>query len=455
MSARTVVASIALGVALGCAEGPPQNGDDEILLEEADGAAEATVYWAPDTLSEEAIEAGRRDTSWRLVVGDEPRYPEVESLPSTAVLDTAGFATAGPPDTARTADSPPRDTLPRIELPLEGDRDDLSVFHVQVLLDRARFSPGVLDGKWGKNTEKAIYWLQRGEGVEATGTVDSLTYERLVRVAGNPDRYVRTVVLTEEDVAGPFVSIPESPWQQADLACLCYRSVGEKVAERFHATPGMLSRLNPDVVLDSLRAGDSLRVPNVEGIELTDAGEGKAAPGAGEETLASRDTLAGADVARADAGDVARIVISDAGHWLHALDEDGRILYHFPTTLGSQYNPSPEGRLEITSISFDPWFHFQPALFDEVDDSEPDVKLPPGPNSPVGIVWMALSKPHYGIHGTARPETIGYVTSHGCIRLTNWDARFLAERTRTGVPVEFVDLRGRGGEADERRPATR
>ena len=132
-------------------------------------------------------------------------------------------------------------------------------------------------------------------------------------------------------------------------------------------------------------------------------------------------------------------MISIDGFYLHALDEDGRLLYHFPTTVGSKYQPSPTGEFHIASVAFDPWFHWQPTLFDEVPDTEEDERLPPGPNSPVGVVWMALSKDNYGIHGTSEPATIGYSSSHGCVRLANWDARFLAERVRDGIPVIFRD----------------
>ena len=111
---------------------------------------------------------------------------------------------------------------------------------------------------------------------------------------------------------------------------------------------------------------------------------------------------------------------------------------HFPTTLGSEFNPSPSGNFEVTSVTREPWFHYQPELLNE--GSGEDYRIPPGPNSPVGVVWIALSKPHYGIHGTSAPETIGYAVSHGCIRLTNWDARFVADQVSAGVPVEFIDV---------------
>lgn len=430
--AATIVATF-----LGCGEGPPE--EDAIPLAGDGEIATATAAWAPDTLSAAGIEAGRLDASWRLALTDDSLFAD-DTVPPASLpvspLDLDGWEdlvrTSGAADTAGTRTGPTADGLPPVRLPLHGDVEGPSVLYVQILLDRARFSPGILDGKWGKNTEKAVYWFQRAEGIEPTGAVDSLTYGRLVERAGGPERFVRTVELTEEDVAGPFVDIPGDVYRQADLECLCYSSVAEKVGERFHASPELLGRLNPDVDLDALSAGDSIAVPNVDRTDLTDVGRDDAA--------ADRSAASGLPP-------IARLVVSDAGHWLHALDGEGRIVHHFPTTLGSEYSPSPSGRLEIASIAFDPWFHYQPDLLDDVDPTEPDVRLPPGPNSPVGIVWMQLSRDHYGIHGTDRPETIGYVTSNGCVRLTNWDARFLGERVAPGVPVEFVDLRPRGGAA--------
>jgi lipoprotein-anchoring transpeptidase ErfK/SrfK len=138
-----------------------------------------------------------------------------------------------------------------------------------------------------------------------------------------------------------------------------------------------------------------------------------------------------------EGGDVRRIVISVGGHYLHALDAAGNVLYHFPSTLGADYSPSPIGEYVVESITFMPDWHYQPALLPHVDPGDDDAIIPAGPNNDVGIVWMALSKPHYGIHGTRAPETIGYATSAGCVRLTNWDAAFLARRVPEGVPVEF------------------
>jgi lipoprotein-anchoring transpeptidase ErfK/SrfK len=394
---------------------------DEELIEIGaadDEATEASAYWNNEPpLSVEDIELGRYDSTWLDAVTADTSGVRLAWLDTVAVepltippLEIVESFPETYADLARLAPAASDSALPAVRLPVSGEAQGPSVLYVQVLLDRSPFSPGILDGKWGKNTRKAVYWLQRSAGLDPTGEVDSLTFVRLVELAGQPDGYLRTVRLTAEDVAGPFVEIPADVHAQAELECMCYGSAIEQVAERHHVTPELLESLNPGRALDSLAAGDSLVVPNVR----VDAGP-EPAP-------------------------IARIVVSIDGFYLHALDADGRLLYHFPTTVGSKYQPSPTGEFHVTSVTFDPWFHWQPALFDEVPDTEEDERLNPGPNSPVGVVWIALSKDNYGIHGTGAPATIGYATSHGCVRLTNWDARFLAERVREGVPVVFRDV---------------
>ncbi len=141
------------------------------------------------------------------------------------------------------------------------------------------------------------------------------------------------------------------------------------------------------------------------------------------------------------AGEVRRIVVSGAENHVQALDGDGRILYHFAATLGSTVDPSPQGDYAVRSVHLDPWWHYQPRLLAHVPDDRPNALIPPGPNSAVGVVWIALTAPHYGIHGTKSPETIGYARSAGCVRLTNWDALFLAPRVPPGTPVAFRGTR--------------
>ena len=295
-------------------------------------------------------------------------------------------------------------------LPVGRGHSGPSVLHVQVLLNRAFFSAGMLDGRWGRNTQMAVQWFQSREGLPGTGTVDSATYARLVAVAGT-EPTVRAHVLTAEDVRGPFVKIPSDIYQHARLRCSCYESLTEKLTETFASSADLLRRLNPGVVLDSAAAGDTLHVPAVRDPNVPPAGE------------------------------VRQIVVSGTGSYLHALDADGRILYHFAATLGSSYDPSPQGDFRVTSIHPDPWWNYQPKLLAHVPDDRPNALIPPGPNSSVGKVWMSLSAPHYGIHGTKSPETIGYAQSAGCVRLTNWDAIFLSKRLTPGTPVSFRNTR--------------
>ena len=373
----------------------------------ADGDVVATAMASGSAeLSSDELEAGRNDSSWR-------RYLREEAAGAgSAAGDTAGVGTSS----SRTASS---DTAAgaRADDPSGASRD--SILRLQVLLDNARFSPGIIDGRWGKNTEKALYWFQKSNGMSATGNVDARTMSALEQAArvGEP---VRSHTLTENDVAGPFEDLPEDVYARAEQPCLCYESLREKLGEVFHAAPELLETLNPDVDLNAVSAGQTLRVPAVEPFHLSELPDGKYTGG----------------------GEVARIVISDGGHYVHAMDDAGNIMYHFPSTLGSDYAPSPTGDFTVESITFDPTWHYKPDLLTGVDPSKEDAILPEGPNNAVGVVWMQLSKPHYGIHGTSAPETIGYVTSHGCVRLTNWDAGWLGQRIPPGVPVEFRDVGG-------------
>jgi lipoprotein-anchoring transpeptidase ErfK/SrfK len=302
-------------------------------------------------------------------------------------------------------------------LPVGRGHSGPSVLHVQVLLNRAFFSVGMLDGRWGRNTQTAVTWLQAREGLPATGTVDSVTYARLVQLAGEGPT-VREHVLTEDEVRGPFVEIPADIYAHARLRCSCYESLSEKLTENFQAHVTLLQRLNPGVKLDSVTAGTVLNVPQV------------------------RDTAA------APSGVVKQIVVSGSSNYLQALDSAGTILYHFAATLGATIDPSPVGDYRVTSIHPNPWWNYQPKLLAHVPDDRPNALIPPGPNNAVGRVWMSLSAPHYGIHGTKSPETIGYAESAGCVRLTNWDVVFLSSRVAPGTPVSFREIRGRVQPAD-------
>jgi lipoprotein-anchoring transpeptidase ErfK/SrfK len=380
------------------------------IVEESDASKKATADSAAQTAPASAI----LDTAGSVAAEvSAPAYnlysldtaglgAQMDSLPPLA--SDPGYSQI----TAQSAVAPPR-KFP-VAIPNRGP----VVLQLQVMLDRAGFSPGIIDGTWGKNAAKALRYFRAANGMDSTVTksLDKATYDMLT-AAIQTTPTITTHEVTMDDIEGPFLPIPDDVYEQAKLKCLCYSSPAEQLAEQFHTSEAMLRQLNPKIDLKALAAGVKLQVPNVQ-TPIDDP--------------ATRDTAA----QRA-----ARIVISKTGFWTQVYDGSGKVVAHFPSTLGAGYDPSPTGGFRVTNISREPTFHYQPALFAEVPDTKPKARLPPGPNSPVGVVWMALSKPHYGIHGTSAPETIGYTNSHGCVRLTNWDADRLAQLIRAGTPVEF------------------
>lgn len=402
MKIHRLTALPALLLAAACADDEPNTQKQAApvavrTVEAAEAPVAAVAYDIGErAMTKEELDRARRDGGWREVVS----------------LDTTG---AGMPvDNPETWEGISADAVNRGQmfLPLAGDPAGPSVLRTQILLDRALFSPGIMDGRWGKNTETALYWFQSREGLPTTARLDSATFRRLREVAGNPGELVERRTLTAKDVSGPFTEIPEDIYAHAELECSCYETLSEKLSEMFHVTPDLLGKLNPGVDLNTLRAGQPLNVPSVR---------------------------------RADAdgrGNVARIVVSGKGTYVHGVDADGKVLYHFPSTLGGKYSPSPRGDFKVRHVANDPEWHYQPDILVGVDNSDPPAMIPAGPNVAVGTVWIALTQPHYGIHGTARPETIGYASSNGCVRLTNWDATFLARFVKPGTPVEFRDISG-------------
>jgi lipoprotein-anchoring transpeptidase ErfK/SrfK len=300
-----------------------------------------------------------------------------------------------------------------VTVPITGDVRGPSVLKAQVYLDRLHFSVGAIDGRWGRNSAITTWWWQRAHGLPATGDVDEPTFRALARAAGYAPP-LTTYTITPDDTKGPFVSIPQSPYEKATLKCLCYESLREELAEKFHATEDFLEVLNPGVKFSELQPGTTINVPDVRG------------PVSG------------------DPHDIARVIISVSGNSWSGFDAAGHLIFHAPTTLGSTYDPSPNETVKVVKIVHDPHFHYDPTLYHDVPDSEPDAMMSPGPNSPVGVVWMQLSKEHYGMHGTPDPDSIGYTSSHGCVRLVNWDAEEVSHRISEGTQVSFVDPTPRG-----------
>ena len=299
---------------------------------------------------------------------------------------------------------------------------DGTIFHAQVLLDRAGFSPGVIDGQEGISFTAAIKGFQEARGLEVTGELDQPTRAALLRDRAPSTRRLR---IDQTDAQGPFVGrIPSEPGQQAKMERLGYRNLLEKIAEKFHTTPDTIVALNdPSTVL---RAGTVLVLPNV----LPTSRSYQGVEGEHAQLLSDLNVSGQQPQAR-------RVVVDKSDKVVRVYGEGDRLVAQFPATMGSVKDPLPLGEWKVNSIAFNPPFKYQPQLFWDVPDDEEVQMLPPGPNGPVGVVWVDLNKEHIGIHGTNSPETIKRAESHGCVRLTNWDAARLTQMIDNGLQVIF------------------
>lgn len=276
------------------------------------------------------------------------------------------------------------------------------LLHAQVLLERAHFAPGEIDGAMGSNMQRALSGFQAARGLPATGTLDAATWTALSQDSAE---MVVPYTLTDADTAGPFVAVPDDMAAKAALPALGYASAAEGLGEKFHVSPTLLARLNPGK--DFTRTGDQIMVPNVLGTEPL--------PKAG------------------------KVEVSKAGRVLTLYDADGKLMAQYPASTGSTHDPLPLGTWKINGVARHPTYHYNPKLFWDAKASDKKATVPAGPNNPVGVVWIDLSKPHYGIHGTPVPSTIGKTESHGCIRLTNWSAQEVASLVAPGTQVILKD----------------
>ena len=273
-----------------------------------------------------------------------------------------------------------------------------AMLRAQVMLERAHFSPGEIDGGGGDNTRRAIAAFQRSRDLPDSGKLDEATWAAL-----NADSAPVLVdyTITTGDSAGPFVEVSDDMMENAELTSLGYGNVAEALGEKFRTSPKLLQRLNPGKPLDV--AGTELRVPNL------------------------------AEVAPPAAA--ASIVVDKSESTVELLDAEGKTIAQYPASTGSEHDPLPVGEWKITGVSLDPAFHYNPELFWDADPAHAKARIAPGPNNPVGVAWIDLSKPHYGIHGTPEPATVGKSQSHGCIRVTNWSAREIAQSLKAGMPA--------------------
>ncbi|HEX7875695.1 MAG TPA: L,D-transpeptidase family protein [Sphingobium sp.] len=298
-----------------------------------------------------------------------------------------------------------------------------SILQAQVALDRAGFSPGVLDGKEGMSFTTALRGFQQAKGLPETGEYDEATAKALLGDKPPPATWL--VRIPEGFARGPFATIPKDYGEQAKLPALGYRNLLEKLAERFHTRPEVLIALNAPNT--KIGPGATVRVPAVGNqpvarIEGDERGWGA--------------TLASLAVAK-DQPQADHIVVDKSEGVLRVFDAQDKLFAQFPATMGSEHDPLPIGAWAVKGISRNPDFHYNPDLFWDASATDEKAVLKPGPNGPVGVVWIDLSKDHYGIHGTPEPQTIGRTESHGCIRLTNWDAARLAQMVKSDVKAVF------------------
>jgi lipoprotein-anchoring transpeptidase ErfK/SrfK len=321
------------------------------------------------------------------------------------------------------------------------------VMQAQVVLDRVGFTPGVVDGKMGLSTVNAIKGFQESRGMEVNGKLDEPTLQALAQWKHIPA--TRVVTIPAEFANDQYVQIPEDRKEQAKLDRLGYTSLAEKLAERFHTTQEVLADLNPELVggapanaaptaetneagpagapAIAYRAGMQLRVPNV--------GADKFDPSAVKDPKWAA-TLRGLGVGT-EQPTAARIEVDKSDQVLRVLDAQGKLIAQYTATMGSEQFPLPLGTWTIKGTGHNPDWRYNPALLATAPKDDPKLTIPAGPNNPIGIVWIDLSKEHYGIHGTDEPSRIGRTESNGCIRLTNWDAARLAQMVKPGIEAVF------------------
>lgn len=325
---------------------------------------------------------------------------DIGSAPASSAVTNPAPSTSAP----ATANSWTLDSLNNAEWYENIGKGQFPVYaRAHVMLNNSHASPGAIDGTSGKNTLKAIASFQQMNGLKATGVLTKETWDALVaRQAGKPT-YVEYTI-TEADLKGPYAaSIPHDYALQAKMKGLYYTRVSEMLAEKFHMDEEFLKKLNPKATFK--KAGEKLIVTNIRN-ELPE--------------------------------NIHLIVAHKGAKQLYLFNQQNQMVGSFPATIGSADTPSPTGTYKITGVAKNPWYSYSPSNFVQGKNLKP-LSLPPGPNGPVGNIWIGLSKKSFGIHGTPNPSSISKTASHGCIRLTNWDANDLGNKVRSGVTVKFLE----------------
>ncbi|OTG98085.1 murein L,D-transpeptidase [Acinetobacter sp. ANC 4654] len=272
-----------------------------------------------------------------------------------------------------------------------------------VMLNNAHASPGAIDGSSGKNTLKAIASFQQINGIKPTGTLTQETWNALIAKQGSKPAFIEYTI-TDADLKGPYAaSIPHDYALQAKMKGLYYTRVTEMLGEKFHMDEDFLKKLNPKATFK--KAGEKIIVANIRN-EVPE--------------------------------DIHLIVAHKGAKQLYLFNSRNQMIGSFPATIGSSDTPSPTGTYKVTGVAPNPWYSYSPSNFIQGNNKKP-LSLPPGPNAPVGNIWIGLSKKSFGIHGTPNPSAISKTASHGCIRLTNWDANDLGKKVKSGVTVKFLE----------------